>query len=284
MATLVYSTFILGNTLLFASAAVAIGYLWLSTNPRLLDLAFRGSAAAMTLLLLMFIVRTLQWGQVPFTTVADSLALFVTFSLVILVIQLAAAPPHRALLCFYLPPVALVGLLSVFRAFPTLAQSPDTPGGTLLAVHVGMVFLALALFFLAGLNSVAYAFQAHRLKHRNTTGLFQKLPSLEALDHNLFQLIRAGYPIFAVTFVVGGLWAWNERQLLSATWWFSPKVLVSTAMLAFYAFCFHARAAGRLRGPKLAHLVCNGTAALIGLYLILAMLDVFNYNFYGDAG
>jgi len=284
MTPLVYSTFILGMALLFGSAIVSLSYLGLSTNPRLLNLSFRGSVASLAVLVIMMAVRTAQWGQVPFTTVADSLTLFVTCGLAILVVQLAAAPPHRALLCFYLPPLALIGALSTFRAHPTFSEAPKPLSDTLLTVHVGLVFLAFALFFLAGLNSVAYAFQAQRLKHRKTTGLFQKLPSLEALDTYLFQLIRIGYLTFAVTLVVGGFWVWYEGNQLSGTWWLSPKIVMATAMLFFYAFSYHARAAGRLRGPKLAHLVCYGTGALIGLYLFLAMFDVLNYNFYGDAG
>ena len=284
MTFLVYSAFILGNLLLLGSAGVALAYLWLNTNPRLLNVAFRGAVAAMGALLLMIVFRTIQWRLVPFTTVTDSLCLFVMLSLAVLVLQLAAAPPHRALLCFYLPPLALIGALSFFRAFPVLSEAPKPLSGTLLTIHVGLVFFAFALFFLAGLNSVAYAFQARRLKHRRATGLFQKLPSLEALDKNLYQLIRIGYPAFFITLVVGGFWAWYAGQQLSGTWWLSPKVFMSGAMLVFYAFTYHARAAGRLRGPKLAHLVCYGTGALIGIYLVLALLDVLNYNFYGDAG
>ena len=86
------------------------------------------------------------------------------------------------------------------------------------------------------------------------------------------------------TLVVGGFWVWYEGQNLSPTWWLSPKIFMAVAMLVFYAFTFHARAAGRLRGPKLAHIVCYGTGTLIGIYLVLALLDVLNYNFYGDAG
>lgn len=284
MTILVYSTFILGNLLLLCSAGVALCYLWLSTNTRLLNVAFRGAVASTVLLILMIAIRTIQWQLVPFTTVTDSLCLFVMFSLLVVVLQLAAAPLHRALLCFYLPPLALIGVLSFFRAVPILSLPPKPLSGMLLTIHVGLVFLAFALFFLAGLNSVAYAFQAHRLKSCRSTGLFQKLPSLESLDKNLYQLIRIGYPTFVVTLVVGGFWVWYEGHQLSPTWWLSPKIFMAFAMLAFYAFSYHARAAGRLRGPKLAHLVCYGTGTLIGLYLVLALLEVLNYNFYGAPG
>ena len=284
LTALVYTTFILGNLLLFASAAVALGYLWMSRNGNTLTLAYRLSFGALVALIASILVRTMQWQLVPFTTAADSLSLFTTLSLAVLIVQLALFANHRALLCFYLPALALIGGLSLFTAHPALSMAPKPLSGGLLIAHVGLVFLAFALFFLAGLNSVAYAFQAHRLKLRKTTGLFQRLPSLEALDKNLFQLIRAGYPTFMVTLVVGGFWVWYEGQQLSPTWWLSPKIGMAVAMLLFYAFSYHARAAGWLRGPKLAHIVCYGTGALIGLYLVLALVGALNYNFYEAAG
>jgi ABC-type uncharacterized transport system permease subunit len=284
MTPLVYSLFILGNVLAIASAAVALGSLWLSADQRILNLAYRGSTAAAVAYAAMLGCRTAQWGLVPLTTMGDSLSLMVMLALAVLAIQLWAAPEQLGLLCFYLPPLALVAALSMYMAVPALSTAPRPLSGALLTAHVGLVFLAFALFFVAGINSVAYAFQAQRLKHRLTTGLFQMLPSLESLDRDLFRLIKIGYPAFAITLVVGGFWVWYEGQNLSPTWWLSPKIFMAVAMLVFYAFTFHARAAGRLRGPKLAHIVCYGTGTLIGIYLVLALLNVLNYNFYGVAG
>lgn len=282
---LVYITYFMGSILVIGGAASALAYLRLENgNTQWLNVAYRAAFAALIALGCMILIRTLQWHLVPFTTAADSLGLLTFFSLLTIFVQLGRDTSHRALLCFYLPPLALLGALSLFVAVPTLSTAPKPVSGGLLTAHVGLMFLAYALFFVAGFNSVAYAFQAQRLKHRMTTGLFQKLPSLECLDRDLFRLIRIGYPTFAVTLVVGGFWAWYEGDNLSPTWWLSPKIFMGLATLAFYAFTFHARAMGRLRGPRLAHLVCYGTATLIGSYLVLSLLNVLNYNFFGGAG
>lgn len=277
---LVYTTFFLGNFLLLTSAGIALSYLWMNRNSSWLNVAYRVAVVATITLMLAGALRALQWQRVPFTTVTDSLGLFTTLGLAVVILQLKLFAHHRALLCFYLPSLAVLGTLGMFTAHPALAEPPEALSDGLLVAHVGLVFLAYALFFLAGLNSVAYAFQAHRLKHRKTTGLFRRLPSLEALDKNLFQLIRVGYPAFVITLIVGGFWVWYEGDKLGPTWWLSPKIAMSIAMLFFYAFTFHARALGRLRGPKLAYIVCYGTGALIGLYLVLALFKVLNYNFY----
>lgn len=285
MTILVYITHFLGNILLIGSAGAALAYLRVDQgNAQWLNGAYRSALVAMFALLATILFRTVQWHLVPFTTAADSLCLLAFFSLLTILVQLGHDRSHRALLCFYLPPLALVAALSMYMAVPALSTAPRPLSGALLTAHVGLVFLAFALFFVAGINSVAYAFQAQRLKHRLTTGLFQMLPSLESLDRDLFRLIKIGYPAFAITLVVGGFWVWYEGQNLSPTWWLSPKIFMAVAMLVFYAFTFHARAAGRLRGPKLAHIVCYGTGTLIGIYLVLALLNVLNYNFYGVAG
>jgi len=285
MTLLVFTAYATGMLVLLLGAACSLSYLRESpNNAELLNGAYRLTTIAAGLLVAMALLRTIQWQQVPFTTPTDSLSLLVMFSLLAIVIQLGSDPSQRALLCFYLPPLSLIGALSGVAAWPALAQPPRPLSDALLTAHVGLVFLALALFVVAGLNSVAYAFQAHRLKHRNTTGIFQKLPSLETLDRNLFRLVKIGYPTYTATLIVGGFWVWYEGQNLSPTWWLSPKIFMAFAMLGFYAFTFHARAAGRLRGAKLAHIVCGGTGILLSVYVTLALLRVLNYNFYGDAG
>ncbi|MCF6285974.1 MAG: cytochrome c biogenesis protein CcsA [Candidatus Hydrogenedentes bacterium] len=280
----VYATYILGIVLLFCSAGSVLLYMGANRNGNWLTVAYRLAVVALASLIVTGGLRAFQWKLVPYTTAVDSLCLFTTLSLAVIMVQLAVFSSHRALLCFYLPALSLIGVLSLFTAYPALSVAPKELSSGLLIAHVGLVFLAFALFFLAGLNGVAYVFQAHRLKHRKTTGLFQRLPSLDALDKNLFQLIRAGYPTFVVTLIVGGFWVWYEGDKLSPTWWISPKVAMSVPMLLFYAFTFHARAIGWLRGPKLAYLVCYGTAALIGFYLVLTLLGAQDHNFYGAAG
>jgi ABC-type uncharacterized transport system permease subunit len=284
MSSLVFICFTLGNLLAIVSAGVALVYLRENANQRLLTAAYWLAGGAFASLALMLALRTVQWGLVPLTTATDSISLMTVLALGILVIQMGVDPMQRGLLCFHLPLLGVISGLNLATGFSALAEAPRPLSSMLLIVHVGLVFLAYALLALAGVNSVAYARQAQLLKHRKTTGLFQKLPSLELLDKNLFQLIRIGYPTYVFTLIAGGFWVWYEGDTLSPTWWFSPKVGMALAMLVFYAFAYHARSAGRLRGPKLAHIVCYGTATLITLYLALALAGVLNYNFYGAAG
>ncbi|MBI2423931.1 MAG: cytochrome c biogenesis protein CcsA [Candidatus Hydrogenedentes bacterium] len=274
-----YIFFLFGVLLHVFGAALIARYLW-DTKLTVLKVANTLAWGATACLIVALGVRWFQWQLLPLTGVTDAVSLLMIFSMGAAT-TVAWDTDRKAMLCFYLPPLATVGALTLLFSSRGLTSPPRELAGPLLVAHVGMVFLSMALLFVASLTSVAYTFQARRLKLRRTTGLFQKLPSLEELDRSLYQLIRMGYPIYVVTYLVGLFWAFYDNQLLSAAWWFSPKIVISGGILLFYAFSFHARARGLLRGPKLAYSVIFGVGLLLGTYLVLMMLEVVNYNFYG---
>ncbi len=230
-------------------------------------------------LLCVFGLRWIQWGLLPLTCVADALNFFVllsTFAIVAVVIVDRNAP----LLSFAIPALAIVCLINAGLAHHYLHDRPrDLPFFPLVS-HVGSAFLAYSLFFLAGVTSAAYLFQARKLKQHDTAGLFQRLPSLEQLERSLVRLIGYGYPLFVGTMALGLIWAHVDGKLLQSTWWMSPKVVISFIMAAFYAVTFHKRRAGKLHGEKLAHRILLGFAALLITYAVLGLANVRTYHFW----
>ncbi len=245
-----------------------------------LVLAKRVAGLGNTLLLAVFIYRWWKFGAVPFTGLGDSLGLFIVLCTgIMLLVQRQAG--MRPLLVYYLPAVAVIASIAGLVAPRYLDAPPKALNGLLLTVHVGLVFLSFALFFVASLTSVAYAFKAHRLKRRATSGLSARLPALEQLDQTLYRLIAAGYPSFIVTALLGLGWAWGQRDLLGDYWFISPKILLSYGMVALYAISFHARQFGSLRGPKLAYLVFIGFSFLLAVYLVTGIFQVGGAEFWG---
>ena len=228
------------------------------------------------------ILRAITWGMVPLTTAVDAISLFalLTAAVMVYILRKESAP---ALLCFYAPPLAAACLVNAAVAHEALHTAPRELRGLPLALHVGLVFLAYALFFLASLTRGAYLFQANRLKRRKITGLFQRLPSLEQLDRTLWRLVVYGYPIFVATLALGFVWAWLDNQLLEAKWWLSPKVVLSCVMVVFYGVLFHLRRQGGLRGPKLSYLMLVGFIVLLLAYFALDFMHLRDYNFW-EAG
>jgi HemX protein len=278
MSIAIYAAFFGAVVLVCAAAALSSAYLVFRRNDRFLGAAWALGLGGCVLLGMAGLLRAAAWGKVPLTEPIDFINLFL-FMVALAGVGLTRSGRTRALLAFYLPPVALLALLAAAYAVPDLGSAPKALPNTLLIAHVTPAILAYGLFFTASLTSIAYVFQARRLKQRSTAGLFQKLPSLENLDRTLYTLIGLGYPVFVVTLTLGLVWAWLDRALLSPTWWLSPKIFVSGCMVVFYAFAFHGRQLGRLRGPKLAYTLFV-FGAFLAAYLVLKTIAFSEYNFW----
>lgn len=273
--------FLFLGALCYTGAALEIAVFLRDKDRREIAIGTRFALAGAACFALAGALRWLHWERPPFTTASDNLNLFIVLATLTMLAVLRRAE-RRGLMCFYLPPLALLAIVSAALGWRDWSAPPKDIGNPLIFVHVWLAFLAYAFFLVASLTSAAYLFQANRLKHRKTTGLFQRLPSLEHLDKTLHRLISVGYPMFIVTLALGIFWAWQERALLGSAWWFSPKILLSALMVLLYAASYHLRALGWLRGPKLAYLVFSGFSAFLGLYLLLEILRVKDHNFWGS--
>ncbi len=230
-------------------------------------------------------VLGLRWAvyhRVPLTTPADSINLMVLCCTLIM-IPMERKENLRPLICFYLHPLALLCVLTAVLAHPDLHSEPRELRSSMLALHVGMVFVAYALFFMASMTSLAYIFKARHLKHHNTTGIFHRLPSLEQLDGTLYRLTRVGYPLFGATLILGLVWTHTDRALLGPHWYLAPKVLLAIVMAVFFSMAFHGRRTGLLRGPKLANFIFVGFSLFLAVYVAMALLHLREYNFWGNA-
>jgi ABC-type uncharacterized transport system permease subunit len=289
MVPVTYCVFYLGVALHIAAAAAVLHYLKQGSNSSLL-LAQRKTMAGILCLTASLLLRWITWNQVPLTISVDIMSLFLVLGSAIAIL-VAWNDQRRALLAFYLPILALLGVVAAVVAHPDLGEEPKLLSldvsqksltGVLLIVHVGLAFLAFALYLIASLTSFAYIFQSRHLKKHKTSNLFMKLPSLEQLDTTLFLLIRIGYPAFVLTFILGLFWSWLARDLLSNTWWMSPKILLSVAMAILFSLCYHSRRLGWMRGPKLAYFISGSCGSLLAIYMSLVLLRISNHNFFGD--
>ncbi len=276
-----YILFYLASGAYAAAAACALVHL-ARPAPQLLTWAHGLALAGSGGIAAAFTVRWVHWGQLPLTTLTDTLSLFTLLAALTMVLT-TWTQCARGLLTFYLPALGLVALINAAAAPAYLHTEPMRLQGVLLFAHVGSAFLAYALFFVACVTSAAYVFQAEHLKRRQTTGLFQRLPSLEDLDRILYRLIGVGYPLFVATLLLGLFWAWADRELLGPRWWLAPKILTALLMALFYGVTFHGRRFGFLRGRKLAYVVAAGFAVLLGAYVLLALLGLRTHNFWESA-
>jgi ABC-type uncharacterized transport system permease subunit len=229
--------------------------------------------------MLTLLLRWAMWQRLPLTSPADTL-LLMTVLCALLSLPLLLKKDLRTLVCFYTPPLAALVLFAFLSARHSLHEAPRELSSSFLLTHVGLAFLAYALFFLASMTGLSYMVQVRRLKHHQSSARFNKLPSLEKLDDTLYRMIRLGYFLFAITLLLGLGWAHADRALLGQYWYVAPKVLLSFVMAAFFSAAFHGRRTGLLRGPKLAHFVFYGFSVLLIVHIMLLLLNLRAHNFW----
>ena len=261
-------------------AATVTSYLYLRADKEgMQGVTQRAIAVAAGLLFAAFCLRWASYGRIPLTNMVDIVNLLLVMSTVIVLVLVRREPLHP-LVCYYAPPLAALSLINVLLGFNKLHQEPKELNDVFLAVHVGLAFLAYALFLIASLTSLVYIVQARRLKAPQTTARTAKLPPLEFLDATLYRLITWGYPFFAITLILGFIGAYLYPDELGARWWLSAKILYALFMAALYSFSFHSRRLGLLRGQKLAYVMVIGFAVMLVIYVLLGVTGLKDVGFW----
>ncbi len=134
---------------------------------------------------------------------------------------------------------------------PALQDKP------ILAVHVGVAIFAYSLFcvaFGAGLIMLIQGGEGQR---------YRWLPSAEAADALGYKAVIAGFPLLALTLILGAYWAnyaWGHY------WSWDPKETSALVTWLIYAVYLHARGIRGWRGKRVAWLLTLGFIATLFTY------------------
>ncbi len=134
---------------------------------------------------------------------------------------------------------------------PALQDKP------ILTIHVGVAIFAYSLFcvaFGAGLIMLVQGGEGQR---------YRWLPSAEAADALGYKAVIAGFPLLALTLILGAYWAnyaWGHY------WSWDPKETSALVTWLIYAVYLHARGIRGWRGKRVAWLLTLGFAATLFTY------------------
>lgn len=137
------------------------------------------------------------------------------------------------------------------QLIPALQDQP------ILTVHVSMAIFAYALFsvaFGAGLIILIQGGEGQR---------FAWLPSAEAADELSYKAVIVGFPLLALTLILGAYWAnyaWGHY------WSWDPKETSALITWLIYAVYLHARGIRGWRGKRAGWLLTIGFAATLFTY------------------
>ncbi len=133
----------------------------------------------------------------------------------------------------------------------------------ILTVHVGVAIFAYSLFcvaFGAGLIILVQGGEGQR---------YRWLPSAEAADSLGYKAVIAGFPLLALTLILGAYWAnyaWGHY------WNWDPKETSALVTWLIYAVYLHARGIRGWRGKRIGWLLALGFAATLFTYYGVSFL------------
>ncbi len=159
-------------------------------------------------------------------------------------------------------PLALLMLIVSLQLEEMHGRLPDYLGELFFFLHVGPLFLSLALLTLAFGAALLFLRLEGKIKRKAAlSGLEKELPDLNSFDRLNKLAVLLGLPLYTVGLISGFIWVplvWGKAVT------FDPKYIISVIVWLLYAFLFHQRLVKGWRGRKAALL-------LIGIFAISAL-------------
>lgn len=205
-------------------------------------------------------VHTLQQGQFYMSL----LAWFVVLIFFILWWRL-----KHDFLSMITAPLALVLFTSSLAISTQGLAIPDRLSALWFSLHVGTIFISLALMAMAFGAGLAYLYFERKIKTKSRLPDFSKeLPSLETFDRANHWAVSIGFPLFTISLMSGFVWAsFTWKRVLS----WDPKELVTLFIWLVFALLFYQRLGIGWRGRK--------PAKLAIVLFLLCMASLVGVNF-----
>ncbi len=184
-----------------------------------------------------------------------------------------------ALGAFITPFILVILLPALFGEPGRPGVAPETVRHPTLTLHVISAVLGVALFAIAFGAALMYLLQEREVKGKHFGALFQRLPSLDALDRMVQRLVRAGFVVYTVALVAGTLTA---TTVWKSPWSWDPQQIVSVLVWMLYGAMVQLRHSG-WHGRRYAVLTLVGFAIVLGSMVSLKAIPGFTRHA-GDYG
>jgi ABC-type transport system involved in cytochrome c biogenesis permease subunit len=226
-------------------------------------------------LLAVLVIRGIRAGCIPSFGWFDALACYTMAATGVYLFTMARryTPGIAGLIIPYLTAILLCGT----PALRPEVGPPPSAQGLWLALHVVAAFTAYAVFTLGSVLAAAYLVQDHNLKHKYFGAVWERLPSLEALDHLMSRLMGLAFLLLSVSIILGFVLV--HRTGGGDEWFTDPKVAATLATWVLFAVLVHMRASADRHGRGVALVTVAGLACLlfafVGVHLIADSVHAF---------
>jgi HemX protein len=200
--------------------------------------------------------RAVAIHTVPYQDLYGSMSLLAWF-LALTYFGLEMFHRERAMGAFVLPLVLL--LLGLEMVIVPQATPKSPAHGSVFALHVTSNILAYSAFTLSFVYSLVYLVQDRLLRRRRPAAFVWRLPALEDLE----RMTRSGVWVGLGALLVGMAFGMVvDQQLTGQALSFDPKIVVSFAILFFYAGYLVISRSPSWRGAR-ASLVCVASYCMV---------------------
>lgn len=222
--------------------------------------ASRLSEAALVLLTIGLITRTLATGHAPFANQYEFAVAFV-WGIMAAYVFFEWRYQVKALALVALP-VAIVGLLyAATREAEAKPLVPALQNHLLLTVHVITAVLAYGA---AAVGFAAAGLYLTRSLLEKSPALKAKLPADDVLEEIAYRSIVVSFPLMTIMIILGAVWAdiaWGRY------WSWDPKETAALVTWLIYGAYLHARVVRDWRGKRAAWLLMLGFVAVVFTFL-----------------
>ena len=131
---------------------------------------------------------------------------------------------------------------------------------TWLYLHVSLIILGNAAFFVTFVAGLMYLIQERELKSKKPRAFYYRLPPLQSIDDLAYKSLAIGFPFITLGIITGALWA---NAVWGPSWPIDPKISWSFATWLIYLLLLFTRWTAGWRGRKAAYFAIAGFAAML---------------------
>lgn len=201
--------------------------------------AFAALAIALGAHTVWLVLKGIQANRCPLVGTQEMSA-FLSWCIVVFYLIASRWYRANALKAFVFPIV--LTLTTIAAISPDTQGSTDTQNqplqGILLPVHVGLILLAYAAFFITFGAGLMYIIQERELRHKRFGTIFYRLPSLDTCDSISSRSMAFGFVLLTMG-ILAGLWFTHARY--GVYWLGGPLEIFSVATWILYLLLIQTR-------------------------------------------
>ncbi len=165
-----------------------------------------------------------------------------------------------------MPLAALFALAGMFAELAKVTD-PLLSSNPWFILHASIALFGYGAFTVAFTGAALYLILHREIKSKRLGNVFQRLPSLDQLDHMTYMSVTVGFVALTISIITGMVWTMLR---LGSLLQFDIKEIVTFANWLIFAFYLHSRHGGR--GRRAAWLVILGFLVILINFLLVTVL------------